>query len=238
MHPTVRLWRNLHLNTKLRNLGIRPGPYWVSPRAVSWVWGCRPPSLVMLSSVSRRLFQQPYTLGGHLAGSFPPILHPSPPIFKPFFRLYFPHKAKPNETKGMLYWHRATSAPALLDSLPSPTGGAGLLTTRARSANLGPSLLPSLPYSFLPTQPARCPSSPLSPFLRRWCCKSKIAIPQHNLDIDTSAFDDFCHRTPHGNGDPPPCICNNQHRNHRFFHRIRICSAHLRMSVNFQRVLH
>jgi hypothetical protein len=77
-------------NTKLRNPGVRPGSHWVSPRAVSWVWGCRPPSLVVLSSISRHLFQEPCTLGGHLTGSFPPILHPSPPIFKPFFRLYFP----------------------------------------------------------------------------------------------------------------------------------------------------
>jgi hypothetical protein len=42
---------------------------------------------------------------------------------------------------------------------------------------------------------------------------------------------------------PPPLIpkslpvCNNEHRNHRFFHRIRIRSTHLRTSVNFQRVL-
>jgi hypothetical protein len=36
---------------------------------------------------------------------------------------------------------------------------------------------------------------------------------------------------------PPPCVCNNQQRNHRFFHRIRIRSTHLRISVNFQRVL-
>jgi hypothetical protein len=35
----------------------------------------------------------------------------------------------------------------------------------------------------------------------------------------------------------PPCVCNNQHRNHRFFHRIWIRSTHLRISVNFQRVL-
>jgi hypothetical protein len=89
MHPTVRLWWNLHLNTKLRNPGVRPGSYWVSPRAVSWVCGCRPPSLVVLSSVSRRLFQEPCTLGGHLTGSFPPFLHPSPHIFKPFFLLLF-----------------------------------------------------------------------------------------------------------------------------------------------------
>jgi hypothetical protein len=156
MHPTVRLWRNLHLNTKLRNPGVRPGPYWVSPRAVSWVWGCRPPSLVVLSSVSRRLFQEPCMLGGHLAGSFPPILHPSPPIFKSFFRLYFPHKAKPNETQGMLNCCRATSAPTVLDSLPSFAGGAGLLTAHTWSANLAPSLLASLPYFFLPTQPAHC----------------------------------------------------------------------------------
>jgi hypothetical protein len=44
--------------------------------------------------------------------------------------------------------------------------------------------------------------------------------------------------TPHSNGDPPPpCVCNNEHRNHRFFHRIRIRSTHLHISVNFQRVL-
>jgi hypothetical protein len=80
-HPTVRLLAESTFNTKLRNPGVRPGSHWVSPRAVSWVWGCRPPSLVVLSSISRRLFQEPCTLGGHLAGSFPPILHPSPTIF-------------------------------------------------------------------------------------------------------------------------------------------------------------
>jgi hypothetical protein len=94
MHPTVRLWQNLYLNIKVRNPGIRPGPYWVSPRAVSWVWGCRPPSLIVLSSIlassapgalyTRRLPCQ----------VIPPFLHPSPPIFKPFFLLYFLHEAK------------------------------------------------------------------------------------------------------------------------------------------------
>jgi ribonuclease HI len=34
-----------------------------------------------------------------------------------------------------------------------------------------------------------------------------------------------------------PGHTNNQHRNHRFFHRIRIRSTDLRISVNFQRVL-
>jgi hypothetical protein len=116
-------------NTKLRNPGVRLGSHWVSPRAVSWVWGCRLPSLVVLSSISRRLFQEPCMLRGHLAGSFPPILHPSPPIFKPFFPLYVPHKAKQNKTKGTLYRRQVTSAPAVLYSLPSPTSGAGLLTT-------------------------------------------------------------------------------------------------------------
>jgi hypothetical protein len=92
----------------------------------------------------------------------------------------------------MLYRCQAPSAPALLNCLPSPAGGAGLLATHAWLANLAPSLLPSLPYSIPPTQPACCPASPLSPFPHRWCCKSKIAIPQHHLDIDASAFDDFC----------------------------------------------
>jgi hypothetical protein len=77
----TRLWWNLHLNTKLKNLGVRPGSYWVSPRAVSWVWGCRPPSLVVLSSILHHLFQEPCILGGHLAGLFPPLLYPSPTIF-------------------------------------------------------------------------------------------------------------------------------------------------------------
>jgi hypothetical protein len=43
--------------------------------------------------------------------------------------------------------------------------------------------------------------------------------------------------TTHGNGNPPPCVLNNEQRNLRFFHRIRIRSTHLRISVNFQRVL-
>jgi hypothetical protein len=145
MHPTVRLWRNLHLNTKLRNLGVRPGPYWVSPRAVSWVWGCRPPSLIVLSSISHRLFQEPCMLRGHLAGSFPPILHPSPPIFKPFFHLYFPHEAE--QTKQRKHY-TATGPPLpLLPSTLSPP----LLVVLA-------SLLPAPGW---PTSPYL--SSPLSP---------------------------------------------------------------------------
>jgi hypothetical protein len=40
-------------------------------------------------------------------------------MFKPYFRLYFPRKAKQDKTKETLYHRRATSAPALLDSLPS-----------------------------------------------------------------------------------------------------------------------
>jgi hypothetical protein len=145
MHPTVRLWRNLHLNTKLRNPGVRPGSYWVSPRAVSWVWGCRPPSLVVLSSVSHRLFQEPCALGGHLAGSFPPILHPSPPIFKPFFRLYFPHKA--NKTKEKKHYNAAGPPPPPLYAPLSPP------------LRFVP--VPSLPVTFGP--PAPLPFAPLSP---------------------------------------------------------------------------
>jgi hypothetical protein len=114
------------------------------------------------------------------------------PCLNHFSAYISPTKQKQRKTKETLYCHWATSTPTLLGSLPSPAGGAGLLTTSAQWANLASSLLPSLPDSVLPTQPACCPSSPLSPFLRQWCCKSEIAIPQHNLDIDTSAFDDFC----------------------------------------------
>jgi hypothetical protein len=154
-------------NTKLRNPGVRPGSYWVSPRAVSWVWGCRPPSLVVLSSVSRRLFQEPCTLGGHLAGSFPPFLHPSPPIFKPFFRLYFPHKVKQDETKETLYRRRATSAPALLDSLPSVSPPSALLSLLPSSSFLTRRLrAPPLPHPS--TTPVLHPRpSPLSPYYKR-----------------------------------------------------------------------
>jgi hypothetical protein len=154
-------------NTKLRNLGVRPGSYWVIPRAVSWVWGCRPPSLVVLSSVSRRLFQEPCTLGGHLAGSFPPFLHPSPPIFKPFFRLYFPHKVKQDETKETLYRRRATSAPALLDSLPSVSPPSALLSLLPSSSFLTRRLrAPPLPHPS--TTPVLRPHpSPLSPYYKR-----------------------------------------------------------------------
>jgi hypothetical protein len=43
--------------------------------------------------------------------------------------------------------------------------------------------------------------------------------------------------TPHSNGDPPPpCVLCNHHRNHRFFHRIRIRHTRLRTSVTFQSV--
>jgi outer membrane murein-binding lipoprotein Lpp len=36
---------------------------------------------------------------------------------------------------------------------------------------------------------------------------------------------------------PPPCVLNNEQQNHGFLDRIRIRSTHLRISVNFQRVL-
>jgi hypothetical protein len=70
-------------------------------------------------------------LGGYLAGSFPPFLYPSAPIFKPFFRLYFHHEAEQNKTKEMLYCCWATSTHTPLDSLPSSASGAGLLTAHA-----------------------------------------------------------------------------------------------------------
>jgi hypothetical protein len=179
-------------NTKLRNPGVRLGPHWVSPRAVSWVWGCRPPSLVVRSSISRRLFLEPCMLGGHLAGLFPPILHPSPLIFKPFFRLYFPHKAK-SKTKHKKHYtaarHLRPHSPRL-SPLPlrlcwppyhqCPVGQPCLF-----SPPLSPLLRPSYPACGLPLLSSL-------PFLRRWCCESKIAIPLHNLDINASAFDDFC----------------------------------------------
>jgi hypothetical protein len=130
---------------KVKNPGVRPGSYWVSPRAVSWAWGCRPPSLVVLSFVSHHLFQEPCALGGHLAGSFPPILHPSLPFLNHFSTYISPTKQNKTKIKETLYRRWAPFAPARLDSLPSPAGGAGLLTAHARSANLAPSLLPSLP---------------------------------------------------------------------------------------------
>jgi hypothetical protein len=154
-------------NTKLRNPGVRPGSYWVSPRAISWVWGCRPPSLVMLSSISRRLFQEPCTLGGHLAGSFPPFLHPSPPIFKPFFRLYFPHKANKTKQKKCYTAARPPPPPGLLDSLPSVSPPSALLSLLASSSFLTcPLRAPPLPHSS--TTPVLRPRpSPLSPYYKR-----------------------------------------------------------------------
>jgi hypothetical protein len=78
-------------------------------------------------------------------GRSPPILHPSPPIFKPFFRLYFPHKA--NKTKEKKSYNAAGPPPPPL------------------SAPLSPPLrfipVPSSPVTFGP--PAPLPSSPLSP---------------------------------------------------------------------------
>jgi hypothetical protein len=58
-------------------------------------------------------------------------------------------------------------------------------------AVIAPPLCPCLPISLFLHQPPCYPSLPLSPSCC-WCCKSKIAIPQHNLDINTSALDDFC----------------------------------------------
>jgi hypothetical protein len=126
----------------------------VSPRAVSWVWGCRPPSHVVLSSVSRHLFQEPCTLGGHLAGSFPPILHPSPPIFRPFFRLYFAHEAGQNQKQKKSYTATGPPLPplpstlsppplvALVSLLPAP--GRPTLPRLSSPLSPSPSFLPSL----------------------------------------------------------------------------------------------
>jgi hypothetical protein len=125
----------------------------VSPRAVSWLWGCRPPSLVVLSSVSRRLFQEPCSLGGHLAGSFPPFLHPSPPIFKPFCHLYFLHQAKRTKRKNC-YTAAGPPPPPLpstlsppplvvLASLP-PAPGRPTLPRLSSPLSPTPSFLPSL----------------------------------------------------------------------------------------------
>jgi hypothetical protein len=66
----------------------------IRPRAVFRVRVVVPFLLFGPLSCCRRLVQEPCLLGGHHTGSFPPFLHPSPPIFKPFFHLYFLHKAK------------------------------------------------------------------------------------------------------------------------------------------------
>jgi hypothetical protein len=125
----------------------------VSPRAVSWLWGCTPPSLVVLSSISRHLFQEPCTLGGHLARSFPPFLYPSPPIFKPFFHLYILHKGK--RTKQKKRYTAAGPPPPLLSPTLSPPppvvmasfppAPSGLTLLRLSSPlSPAPSFLPSL----------------------------------------------------------------------------------------------
>jgi hypothetical protein len=40
------------------------------------------------------------------------------------------------------------------------------------------------------------------------------------------------------NSDPLHCICNNEHQNHCFFHRIRIHHTQLLTSVNFRSITH
>jgi hypothetical protein len=71
------------VNTKLRTRVSGRALTGQAPELSVRVWGCRPPSLVVLLFVKRHLFQEPCTLGGHLAGSFSPFLHPSPPICTP-----------------------------------------------------------------------------------------------------------------------------------------------------------
>jgi hypothetical protein len=75
----------------------------------------------------------------------------------------------------------------------------GPIATSHLQASCSPSLLASLSCSGLLSQSPFRPSLPLSPCFH-WCCESKIAIPQHNLDIDTSALDDFCPSLLSGGG--------------------------------------
>jgi hypothetical protein len=93
----------------------------------------------------------------------------------------------------LLRGHRAGFLPILL---PSPSifsllsafiSSAGNLLR----ASLTPSHRASLHFLRLLHQPPCCPSSPLSPHLR-WCCKPKIAIPYHNLDVNSCALNDIC----------------------------------------------
>jgi hypothetical protein len=67
--------------------------------------------------------------------------------------------------------------------------------------------------------------------------RQPVAISEGEMnahDDDRTRTDDH---TPHGNGDPPPCVLNNEYGNYRLIYRIRIRSTLLRISVNFQRVL-
>jgi hypothetical protein len=127
--------------------------------------------------------KSPVLLRGYCAG-FPSVLLSSPSIVNQFSAFIS------STTKERLYHCRATSTPTLHPSLssaslcPSPTSASHLWATHA------PSLYTSLPYSSLLSQPPCCPTLPLSPSCH-WYCKSEIAVPQYNLDINTSALDDF-----------------------------------------------
>jgi hypothetical protein len=93
----------------------------------------------------------------------------------------------------LLRGRRAGLLPILLPSPPIVSHLSAFISSAdyLLRASLAPSHRTSVPIFRSLHQPPCCPSLPLSP-LRRWCCKSTIAIPQHNLDINTSALDDFC----------------------------------------------
>jgi hypothetical protein len=103
----------------------------------------------------------------------------------------FPPQSKQNKGKETLHRRQATSALALHPSLPSTSLRTGPIFAGHLRATHAPSLLTSLPYSGLLSQPPHHPCLPLSPSCCR-CSESEIAIPQHNLDVNASALDNFC----------------------------------------------
>jgi hypothetical protein len=120
-----------------------------------------PPHSIVFRSISCHHVQEPCSLRGYLARVFPSLLLPSPPVFS-----YFPAFIS-----SVQYYLQAIFAPTHCPSLPCT----------------------SYPHSGLLFQPPCCPSSPLSApssHLHRFSL-SKIAVRQHNLDVDSSAPDNI-----------------------------------------------
>ena len=92
-----------------------PGPHWVSPRAV-YVGGSVVSQVTPCSFSSRVVrSKEPCALGGHLAGSIPHFLHPSPPISNHFPAFISSTKQKQNKRKS----NSSGPPPPRLPSLPS-----------------------------------------------------------------------------------------------------------------------
>jgi hypothetical protein len=94
----------------------------------------------VLQPISRRLFQEPCSLFGHLAGSFPHFLHPSPPMFS-LFPAFISSKIKTLQKKN---GNTSGLPPPHLSTPLSPHLGLHFLSPSPPS-----SPFPWLPFCFL-----------------------------------------------------------------------------------------